>query len=505
MKIFRKILRWLLRALLLVFALVLLTWVSIIIPRSYYRRQAAKPPSTFITEDAPVIALVHARVIDGTGSPTVDDQTIVISGGKIAAFGAFSTTQVPREARVINSSGKTVIPGLVMMHEHLFTTSSSITAAIHHRPELLQESLAFSLMYLAGGVTTMRTAGSIDPESDLALKHAIDTGQRPGPDIFLTAPYLDGKPSAESLPYHYPQMQQLADASDAAHSVDFWSSRGMTSFKAYTDITTAELSAAIHRAHSHGLKITGHLCSVGFTEAADLGIDNLEHGIMVDEEFYPDKRAGLCPDILKALEYFDSQLQIDSPQVQAMMRHLIAHHVAITSTLAVDADFSGAMQPLELMNNREMRALGWRSGLMYRMIRRQLEQYPLPQLLTKEMQFEREFAGAGGTLLAGSDPTGDGGTLAGYGDQREIELLVEAGFAPEEAIHISTANGAEFLGQGSRIGTIAVGKQADLVVVRGDPSRQISDIRNVELVFRKGIGYSSAKLFGAVRGLVGVD
>lgn len=505
MQIFRKILRWLLRALLLVIALVLLTWVAIIIPRSYYRRQAAKPPSTFITEDAPVIALVHARVIDGTGSPTVDDQTIVISGGKIAAFGAFSTTQVPREARVINSSGKTVIPGLVMMHEHLFTTSSSITAAIYHKPELLQESLAFPLMYLAGGVTTMRTAGSIDPESDLALKHDIDTGQRPGPDLFLTAPYLEGKPSPGSAPYYYPQMQQLADAAEAARSVDSWSSRGMTSFKAYTDITAGELSAAIDRAHKHGLKVTGHLCSIGFTEAADLGIDNLEHGILVDEEFYPGKQAGVCPDFLNGLEYFASKLQIDSLQVQAMMRDLIKHHVAITSTLAVDADFSGAMQPVEQMNHRELRALGWRSELMNRVIRRQLEKHPMPQLLTKEMQFEREFAGAGGTLLAGSDPTGDGGTLAGYGDQREIELLVQAGFTPEEAIHISTANGAEFLGQASRIGTIAVGKQADLVVIDGDPSHHISDIRNVELVFRKGIGYSSAKLFGAVRGLVGVE
>jgi len=505
MNIIRKILKWLLRALLLAIAVVLLAWVAIVVPRSYYRRQAAKPPSAFIVESAPVIALVHARLIDGTGSPAVDDQTIVISGGKIVALGTSSATAVPREARVIDSSGKTVIPGLVMMHEHLFTTSSSIRAAIHHRPELLQQSLAFPLMYLAGGVTTMRTAGSIEPESDLALKHDVDTGRRPGPDMFLTAPYLEGKPSSESAPYYYPQMLQLADPSEAATSVDFWSSRGMTSFKAYTDITPAELSAAISRTHEHGLKITGHLCSIGFTEAADLGIDNLEHGILVDEEFYPGKQAGACPDFLQALEYFDSQLQIDSPQVQAMMRHLIKHHVAITSTLAVDADFSGAMQTLDLMNNRELRVLGWRSELMYRMIRRQLEKHPLPQLLTKEMQFEREFAGAGGTLLAGNDPTGDGGTVAGYGDQREIELLVQAGFTPEEAIHISTANGAKFLGQASRIGTIAVGKQADLLVVRGDPARDISDIRKVELVFRKGIGYSSAKLFGAVRGLVGVE
>ena len=505
MKLFRKILRWFLSALLFVIALVLLAWVEIRISRAYYRRAALQPPANFIVEKAPVIALTHARVIDGTGGPAVQDYTVVLDSGTIAAYGPSSSVDVPVRARVIDLSGETLLPGLVMLHEHLFTSSSEISAAIHGIPKLLEQSVPFPLMYLAAGVTTMRTAGSIDPAADLVLKHAIDTGQRPGPDMFLTAPYLDGKPSPESAPYYYPQMRQLADAAEAANSVDFWSSRGMTSFKAYTDITADELSAAIDRAHKHGLKLTGHLCSIGFTEAADLGIDNLEHGILVDEEFYPGKQAGLCPDFLKALEYFDSQLQIDSPQVQAMMRHLIERHVAITSTLAVDADFSGALQPLALMNTREIRALGWRSGLMYRMIRRQLQQHPLPQLLTKEMQFEREFAGAGGTLLAGSDPTGDGGTLAGYGDQREIELLVQAGFTPEQAIHISTANGAEFLGQGSRIGTIAVGKQADLVVVRGDPSRQISNIRNVELVFRKGIGYSSAKLFGAVGGLVGVE
>ena len=126
-------------------------------------------------------------------------------------------------------------------------------------------------------------------------------------------------------------------------------------------------------------------------------------------------------------------------------------------------------------------------------------------LMPKEMQFERDFAAAGGLLLAGADPTGDGGTLAGYADQREIELLVKAGFTPVEAIHIATQNGAEALGQSDRVGTIAKGKQADLVVVAGDPSTNISDIRNVDLVFRKGIGYSSAKLFGAIKGLVGVQ
>jgi hypothetical protein len=128
---------------------------------------------------------------------------------------------------------------------------------------------------------------------------------------------------------------------------------------------------------------------------------------------------------------------------------------------------------------------------------------PFAAAFKKEMEFEHAFAQAGGVLLAGLDPTGMGGVIAGFGDQREVELLVEAGFTPVEAIHIATANGAQFLGELDRIGTIAVGKQADLVVIKGDPSKKIEDIENVETVFKDGIGYDSAKLIEAVRGVVG--
>jgi hypothetical protein len=125
-------------------------------------------------------------------------------------------------------------------------------------------------------------------------------------------------------------------------------------------------------------------------------------------------------------------------------------------------------------------------------------------MFIKEMQFEREFVKAGGLLLAGLDPTGIGGVLAGFGDQREVELLVEAGFTPLEAIHIATANGAQFLGESQRIGTIATGKQADLVVVAGDPSKNINDIEKVQIVFKDGVGYDPVKLTESVRGLVGL-
>src|ERR1700740_1079561 len=116
------------------------------------------------------------------------------------------------------------------------------------------------------------------------------------------------------------------------------------------------------------------------------------------------------------------------------------------------------------------------------------------------MEFEHAFRQAGGTLLAGLDPTGMGGVIAGFGDQREGELLVGAGFTPLEAIHIPTFNGAQYLGESDRIGTIAPGRQADLAVIKGDPSSKIEDIENVETVFKDGIGYDSAKLIESVRG-----
>ena len=124
--------------------------------------------------------------------------------------------------------------------------------------------------------------------------------------------------------------------------------------------------------------------------------------------------------------------------------------------------------------------------------------------IRKSMDFERAFAAAGGLLIAGLDPTGNGGVVAGFGDLREVELLVEAGFTPLEAIKIASFNGAKFLGEDSRIGSIAIGKQADLMIVKGNPATKITDIENVEIVFKDGVGYDSEKLIQSVQGLVGI-
>jgi imidazolonepropionase-like amidohydrolase len=254
----------------------------------------------------------------------------------------------------------------------------------------------------------------------------------------------------------------------------------------------------IDGAHKRGLKVTGHLCSITYREAADLGIDNVEHGFVLATDFNSEKKPDVCPPTTEQSRAAFLALTPESPAVRELFQTLIQHHVAITSTLPVMEAYSSDRPPLQ---DRVLDVMSPQAQAGYLS---QRAQQPVTRSLKKEMELERAFAKAGGTLLAGPDPTGIGGVVAGFGDQREVELLVEAGFAPVEAIHIATENGARFLHEEDQIGTLAPGKQADLVVVRGDPSSKISDIENVEIVFKDGVGYDPAKLIGSVRGQVGL-
>jgi hypothetical protein len=329
----------------------------------------------------------------------------------------------------------------------------------------------------------------------------------PGPKIHPTGPYIEGKGTFAL------QLHQLSGPDDVTRLVNYWLDEGVDNFKIYNFVTPEELSAAIDAAHKRGAKVTGHLCSIGFREAAKLGIDDLEHGLLVDTEFFPWKKPGECPAPSPEDFAFIAKLDVNSGPVHDMIVDLVNHHVAVTSTLPVfEVDVPG--RPTLQKRVLDSLSLEARSAFLANKARMadaatSRERYgsdtpPWAAALKKEMEFEYAFVKAGGLLLAGEDPTGIGGVLAGFGDQREVELLVEAGFTPVEAIHIATANGAQFLGESGRIGTIAAGKQADLVVIKGDPSRKIDDIENVEIVFKDGVGYDSAKLIESVRGVVGL-
>ncbi len=452
----------------------------------------------FVTVDAPVIALTHVRVIDGTGAAAREDQTLILRSGTIESIGAAAAANVPKDAQVLDLHGYSVIPGLVGMHDHLFYPMGNGIFG--------EMAYSFPRLYLAGGVTSIRTTGSLEPYTDLELKKQIDAGQSPGPKVHVTGPYLEGAGSWAL------QMHQLTGPEDATKTVNFWLDQGVDNFKAYMFITRAELSAAIAAAHKRGAKVTGHLCSIGFREAADLGIDDLEHGLFVDTEFLPDKKPDLCPEKSEN-PVLMAKLDVNNGPLHDMIVYLVQHHVAVTSTLPVFE--MGSFPGRPTLQKRVLDALSpeARMAILERRVRSSdsahireqygSEQSPWPAAFQKELEFEHSFAQAGGLLLAGLDPTGMGGVIAGFGDQSEVELLVEAGFTPLEAIHIATANGAQYLGELDRIGTIAPGKRADVVVIKGDPSKKIEDIENVETVFKDGIGYDSGKLIESVRDVVG--
>lgn len=441
----------------------------------------------YVTIDTPTVVLAHARVIDGTGAPPRENQTIVMRDGRIAALGDASSIQQPTGAQTIDLTGKTVIPGLVMMHEHLYYPSGSDTYSN------LSES--FTRLYLAGGVTSMRTAGNSNGYGEINIANEIRRGEKPGPWIDATAPYLTG-PGLDIT-----QFYELKDAADATRVTSFWADAGATSFKAYMTITRAELAAAVKEAHRRGLKITGHLCSVTYREAAALGIDDLEHGFFVATDFTPGKKPDACPGQKPGMTAL-AAVDPNGAAFKSLVADLVSHHVALTSTLTIFETFApGQPEPpgidvLDPILKDE-----------FQKFRASLEEKKDPfygDLFAKARKMEVQFVRAGGLLLAGTDPTGAGGVIPGYSDQRQVELLVGSGFTPLEAIRICTLNGATYLGKTRDIGSIAVGKQADLVVIDGNPAANISDIRKVATVFKQGVGYDPAKLIASVKGKVGL-
>jgi imidazolonepropionase-like amidohydrolase len=457
------------------------------------QRQPASHPAFsdavkgFIKVDAPVVALTNVRVIDGTGAPARAAQTVIIKDGLIADVGDAARVRAPEGATNVDLAGRTVMPGLVMVHEHLYYP---VGPGVYGQ---LGES--FIRLYLAGGVTTMRTGGNMNGFMDFRLKQLIESGQRAGPAIDATAPYLNG-------PNNFVQLRELKGPEDARRQVAYWADEGATSFKAYMAIRRDELGAAVEEAHKRHLKVTGHLCSVTYSEAADLGIDNLEHGFLAATDFVADKKPDECPGQGRGQQSL-STLDENGEPFKRLVKKLIDRHVALTSTLTVFETFTPGRpvppgldvlvpQLKEDFLQRHARTAANAQSSVY------------VKLFPKALAMERAFAKAGGMLLAGTDPTGGGGVIPGYANQRQLELLVEAGFTPLEAISIGTLNGAKYLGRDARVGTIAVGKQADVMVVNGDPSANIADVRNVEIVFKQGVGFDPAKLIDSVKGKVGL-
>jgi imidazolonepropionase-like amidohydrolase len=444
----------------------------------------------FVAVDAQIIALTGVTVIDGTGAPPRTEQTIIIENGRIRWVGPAAGAAIPADARRLDLTGHTVIPGMVGLHDHTFYGGASWPYV--HQP------VSAPRLYLAAGVTTIRTTGSMAPYQDLILKRAIESGQVVGPRMFVTGPYLTGPGGNHGI------MHEVQTPEAARRVTGYWIDEGASWLKVYDRITRAELRAIVDEAHRRGARVTGHLCSVGYREAVAAGMDAVEHGLYANQEYDPAKTPDQCPGV--KMSVFES-LDLGSEAVRATFRDMVKHNVAMTSTIVILEGLMANRPPVE---QRTLDALYPPAREAYLTARAAMASPAAQNVVVTEAAFKKmlayelAFVRAGGLLGAGVDPTGIGGVLAGFGNQRNYELFLEAGFSPPEAIQILSANGAKILGAADRFGTVTAGKSADLVVIRGDLIARPAEIRNVTLVFKEGIGYDSPKLIGSVKELAGL-
>ena len=365
----------------------------------------------YVSNDTTLVAITGVTIIDGRGTPAVRGQTVVIHDGRIAEVGPTNKVKAPAGALVVDGAGMTLIPGIVGMHDHMFYTAAGGVG--------VTMSFTGPRLYLASGVTSVRTTGTRSPYADINLKHAVDSGLVPGPRIHVTTPYLTGPEGGGS-------MSVASEPEQARRFVAYWAAEGATWVKFYTDISRASMKAAIDEAHKQGIKATGHLCSVTFKEAIDLGIDDFAHGVLTASDFIADKQPDKCPsDVYKQL---DSLVSGDSPLAKSLIDLMISHKVSMTTTMAIYEALSPG-RPVQDERSLELMTPVVRAA--YVKNRAYIDSMP-GYMFTKDgfaraLAFDKAFYAKGGVLASGVDPTGNGGALPGFGDQRGYELLRESG------------------------------------------------------------------------------
>ncbi len=465
--------------------------LSLLVPGGVQAQRAPLSSTVriYLASDSAVVAITGVTVIDGKGTPAMTGQTVVISGNRIADVGPSSKVKPPAGAQVVDGTGMTLIPGIVGLHDHMYYSAAGGVST--------QMSFTGPRLYLASGVTSVRTTGSISPYADINLKKSIDSGETPGPRIHVTSPYLTGGAGGG-------EMFATDEPAAAKAFVTYWAHEGATWIKFYTDISKASMKAAIDEAHRLGIKATGHLCSVTFREAIELGIDDLSHGAFTATDFIPTKEPDKCPpNVYKLL---DSLATGDGPVAKSLIDLMVQKKVSMTTTMAViEAFYPG--RPVTDERTLDLMTPAVKTAYL---AQRAYIDTTKSWLFTadgfrRSLAFDKAFYDAGGILGSGVDPTGNGGALPGFGDQRGYELLRESGLSAEQAVQVVSWNGARVLGVSDKLGSVEKGKTADLVLLRGDLVADPSVIRNVVTVYKDGAAYDPTKLINAVRGRVGVN
>lgn len=438
------------------------------------------PAAAYLAFGPGPVFIENVELVDGTGSPARSGVDVLITGARIAAVGESLTA--PAGVRRVDGSGRTLIPGIVGAHNHTHIPGAP----------LLQRAAA--RLYLANGVTTIRTVGAASPIADLAMAHAAEAGLAAAPRVSTSSPYVSGPGDAAV-------MVQPASEIEARAFVRRWAEIGVGWIKLYRRVEPHIARAVIEEAHAHGLRVAGHLCSLTFAEAAEMGIDTIEHGLVSASDFVAGKPHGECvPGSVQAMAEVDP----DGAAAHAVYRALIGNGTILVSTAAiVESRYPHRYQGEE----RIVRYLAPAFREAYEARQAELAETALTDMpdasFANALRFERAFYEAGGLLAAGLDPGRH--NLPGFGDQRNYALFLEAGFSPEEAIQVMTLNGAIVIGREPELGSVEPGKLADLVLLDGALSSDPSAMTRPVLVFRSGHAFSPERLLSGLEGQVGLQ
>ncbi|MTI29486.1 amidohydrolase family protein, partial [Xanthovirga aplysinae] len=413
----------------------------------------------YVTYDDKQIALINAFIIDGTGKASKTQQTVLVENGVFSYIGEKKTNEIPEGFKIIDVSDKTIIPGIVGVHNHL------------HIPGFRFIGDVATKLYLASGVTTIQTCGAASPSQEIALSKQIKNYEKIGPDIITSGPYFTGKGGN-------PNMIIPRNEKHIKDTMQHWMKQGITWFKVYRHTTPNDLKTILDVAHKNNCKVTGHFCSITFEEATKMGIDGIEHGLNSASDFRTNKTYGKCNG---RREYMD-ELDITSEGVKDLQQTMIDNDVFLTSTLSI---YESSVPNRAFADERTLKAMSPYLKNQYQERRisfdKKQDDLTREKRLKRIMAFEYQFYQLGGLLGSGADAGRH--NLPGYGDQRNFELLREAGFTTEEAIKIMTSNGAKILNK-TNIGSIEKGKRADFVILSGNLIEDVSAIKQVETVFK---------------------
>ena len=417
------------------------------------------------------LVFLHARVFDAERGVMVPDQTVVVEGDRITMVGPDGAVTVPAGAETIDAAGKSLLPGLWDMHTHVQRNQG--------------------MMHLACGVSSVRDLGNDIDELE-ATRKMWDRGEELGPRI-IAAGFLDGRG-----PFQGPTKVFADSLAEAEAVIARYHELGYPQIKIYSSIKPALVPDIIAAAHKRGMRVSGHVPAFMTLEQFVLaGADEVQHMNFVFLNFLADSvKDTRTPERFTAVARLGATIDLSSPRVTTFIRHLAERRTVIDPTLAIFeggfTDRPGEMatgfaavadrMPVQIRRGFRYGGLQVPDGMdeRYRTsFRRMLE-------MTKALH------DAGVPIVVGTD------NLAGFSLHRELELYVQAGIPAPVVLQMATRDAARLMKRDAELGTIASGKLADLILVRGDPAARISDIRQVELVVKGGTVHRAADLCEAL-------